>query len=447
MSTQTPSAVAWPAWEDPAFYVQDRDVMHASMAAQRREAPVYWYEPPGFPRGFWVLSKWEHQRFVGSNPELFSNRFGFAVGDASDPSVALPQLPAWAQEELARPGLTHAQTRGLIAQGKLSLGDRELKNMMLMDPPRHGEVRSIFMKALRPSLVRGQRARVSELADEFLDEIPPGVETDFVTTVGRIPAALMTELIGVPREMRERFIELAGAHLQAIVITPGKDPEEVRRIEALGAEFRAYIADLLDERRQGDSSANDLVSIIARSELDGEPLSNGVATVYVTHFISAGETTRALLSHLALALAEDPAQRRLLAEQPDLIPNAIEETLRFYPNNWSGCRTALADVEIGGKLIKQDDYVMMAYPSGNRDEDVWERPDAFDITRPFDHDHIAFGHGEHSCPGALLTRVASRGIVERLLARYPDWELAGAPQRWSNPFLQGMTSLPLTFSA
>ncbi len=113
--------------------------------------------------------------------------------------------------------------------------------------------------------------------------------------------------------------------------------------------------------------------------------------------------------------------------------------------NWSGCRTATEQVTIAGQVIEKDDYVMMVYASGNRDEDVWERPDVFDVTRVFDNDHLGFGHGEHSCPGALLTRIFSRAIYERLLARFPDWELAGPPRRIFSPYVQRMASVPLKF--
>src|SRR5207247_3565152 len=111
----------------------------------------------------------------------------------------------------------------------------------------------------------------------------------------------------------------------------------------------------------------------------------------------------------------------------------------------SQCRTATERTDIGGQAIEQGDYVMSVFASGNRDEDVYERPDEFDITRAFEHDHLGFGHGEHSCPGALLTRVDATVILERLIARFPDWELAGIPKRWATPFLQGMTTLPLAF--
>ena len=435
----------WPAWEDAAFYMQEPGAIYASMAAERRAAPVYWYEPPGFATGFWVLSKWEHQRYVGSHPELFSSQYGFAIGDASDPAVVRHQLPEWAREALGKSGLSPAETRRIISLGKLSLGDPEFESLILADPPRHGQIRHIMMKALKPSLVRSLKPRIAEITDEFLDRIEPGAETDFVTTVGRIPAALMTELIGVPREMRDRFIEMASAQMVAITIDPNRDPAEVDRIQRLVGTFHDYCDELLAKRRASAGAGDDLASAIAGSEHDGKPVPHGMAISFIHTFVNAGETTRAHLSFAALALAEHPDQRRLLVERPELIPNAVEESLRYYPLNWSGCRTATQRIEIGGQVIEKGDYVVMAYASANRDEDVWDRPDEFDVTRSFDQDHQSFGYGEHSCPGALLARTDSRAIYERLLARFPDWKLAGPAKRWATPFLQGMTSLPLRF--
>jgi cytochrome P450 len=190
-----------------------------------------------------------------------------------------------------------------------------------------------------------------------------------------------------------------------------------------------------------------LISVVVRSELDGKPVPRSHAIVFITHFVSAGETTRALLSHLAVALGQRPDQRALLLERPELLSNALEETMRFYPVNWTGCRTATQDIEIGGRLIKRGDYVVMAYAAANRDPGAYPNPDDYDITRAFDNDHLGFGHGEHSCPGALLARVDSNAIWERLLIRFADWELAGEPVPWSNPFLRGMTSVPIRFEA
>jgi cytochrome P450 len=326
------------------------------------------------------------------------------------------------------------------------MGDPNFESLILSDPPRHRLIRDIMMKALKPSLVRSQKARIADLTDAFLDEIEPGVTTDFVTSIGRVPAALMTELIGVPPDMRERFIDMSSAQMAAITIDPNRDPQEAERIQRSAAAFHDYCDELLAERRASGGAGDDLVSVIARSEWDGAPVPDGMAISFIHTFVNAGETTRAHLSFAALTLAEHPEQRRLLAREPELIRNAVEEVLRFRPLNWTGCRTAVEDVELGGQQIKAGDYVVMAYASANRDEDVWERPDEFDVTRAFDHDHQGFGYGEHSCPGALLARTDSTVIQERLLTRFPDWELAGVPIRWANPFIQGMTSVPLRFA-
>jgi cytochrome P450 len=447
MATTTPGTdVKWPAWEDPAFYNQEPEIMSASIAVQRRAAPVFWYEPPGYPTGLWVLTKWEDQRFVASHPKLFSSQYGYAIGDASDPSTIIHTLPEWARQALNKPGLSPAESRRVIAKAKASMGDPDLENTMQTDPPRHGEIRDVLMKALRPSLVRSLRARMAEIADEFLDKIEPGAEVDFVKTVGRIPAALMTELIGVPRDMRDRFIEMASAQIVALTIDPNRDAAEIERIRQLVEEFHAYCEELLADRRARGGTGNDLVSIIAQSTLDGGPVPHGLAISHIHTFVLAGETTRSHLSFAAMALAQHPDQRRLLAARPELIPNAMEESLRYYPLNWSGCRTATQQVELGGQLITKDDFVVMAYVSANRDDDVWDRPDEFDVTRTFDKDHLSFGYGEHSCPGALLARTDSTIIYQRLLARFPDWELTAPPEQWATPFLQGMTSLPLTFN-
>ena len=446
MTTAEDTTVSWPAWEDAAFYNQEPDAIYASMAAQRHAAPVHWYHPAGYPTGFWVLSKYEHQRFVGSHPDLFSSQYGFAIGDASDPATVMHQLPDWARERIESGTLSPAEIRRTIAHGKLSMGDPDFESLMISDPPRHAQIRNILMKALRPSLVRAQKPRIAELTDEFLGRIEAGHEVDFVKTVGEVPAALMTELIGVPRDMRERFIEMASAQMLAITINPDMDPAEAERIRKAVGEFHGYCGQLLSERRAAGATGDDLVSCIARSEHDGRPVPLGMAISFIHTFVNAGETTRSLLSFIMQLLAQHPDQRQLLAERPELVTGAVEETLRYNPLNWSGCRTATQDIELGGQLIRKDDYVVMAYASANRDEDVWPAPDDYDITRSFDHDHQGFGYGEHSCPGALLARTDSVSILERVVARFPEWEPAGPAVRWANPFIQGMASLPLRFS-
>jgi cytochrome P450 len=445
VTTATVNGVEWPRWEDPAFYLQDSEVVQASMGAARRGARIYWYEGENMTSGAWVLSRWEDIRYVGSHPELFCNGNGFLIGDASAPEQVSDQLPAWAREQLGVPGLTPAQQRAVIVRAKLSMGDPDLENIAYLDPPRHGEVRRVFTGALKPSLVRKQRARLGELADEVLDEVAPGVEFDFAKTFGLIPNTLMTELIGVPRDERERFIALASEHLNAVAVSAGKDPEAVAQAERLAGDFRSYIEKLLDERRAAGGGGDDLVSIVARAQLSDGPVPHSMAVAFVSFFINSGETTRSLMSHLALCLDGHPAQRKLLVENPDLLGNALQETMRWYPVNWTHCRTATRRTEIAGQTIERDDFMIVAYASANRDEGVFDHANEYDITRPFERDHLGFGYGEHGCPGRLLAEVVNQTIWERILARFSSWELVGEPQTFSTPFIRGVLSMPIKF--
>ncbi len=333
----------------------------------------------------------------------------------------------------------------MIVRAKLSLGDPELENIAYLDPPRHNQVRKVLSGALKPSLVRSLKPRIAELADEVLDGIEPGEEVDFVKTLGRIPTTLMTELIGVPRDTRERFIELASEHLNAVAVRPGRTPEEVEQAERMAAQFLDYIKELLAERKAA-GTGDDLVSVVARSEIDGSPVPQSMAMAFISFFINSGETTRALLSHMAMCLAAHPDQRSVLLEQPELLGNAIEETMRYYPVNWTHCRTALEATEIAGQSVEREDYLVVAYASANRDDDVYEHPDEYDITRSFPIDHLGFGHGEHGCPGRVQATTIVRGVWERILARFSDWELVGDPQTFSTPFIRGVVSLPIRFS-
>ena len=130
-----------------------------------------------------------------------------------------------------------------------------------------------------------------------------------------------------------------------------------------------------------------------------------------------------------------------MRENPALAGAAVQETLRYYPHVWCQARTAMERVELGGRTIEPGDYVVMVLPSGNRDEEVWERPGEFDVRREFKVPQMTFGWGEHHCPGNPLARTEGRIFVERLLARHPDYEVLGEPERFTTPFLHGLRRL------
>ena len=257
-------------------------------------------------------------------------------------------------------------------------------------------------------------------------------------SIGQIPAALMTELIGVPRDMRERFIEMSSAQMLAITINPDMDPDEATRIQRQVEEFHDYCEELLTDRQASGAEGDDLVSCIARSKHDGGPVPLGMAISFIHTFVNAGETTRSLVSFIMLLLAQHPDQRRLLVERPELVANAVEESLRFNPLNWSGCRTATQDVELGGSSIKKDDYVVMAYASGNRDEDIWDRPDDYDVTRSFDKPTTrGSATASTPVPGALLARTDSVTILEHAPGPVPELGAGGATGALGQPVPPG----------
>ena len=141
--------------------------------------------------------------------------------------------------------------------------------------------------------------------------------------------------------------------------------------------------------------------------------------------VAGNETTRGLIADAAKLLFEHPDQRRLLADDPELLPSAVEEFLRFQSPVTHMCRTALADTELRGRQIARGDYLCMLYPAANRDEEIWDRADELDVTRAPDPGHLAFGFAEHFCLGASLARREIRLVLGELLQRYPNYELVG----------------------
>ena len=181
------------------------------------------------------------------------------------------------------------------------------------------------------------------------------------------------------------------------------------------------------------------------AEVEGEPVTTREAVGYLLALLVAGnETTRHLVSGGTRALAEHPDQRALLVREPARIAGAVEECLRWVTPIQVFGRTATRATELGGQPIAEGDFVVMLYASANRDEDAFG-PTAgeFDVTRPIDAQHLAFGFGEHLCVGAALARLEGRVFLEELLARFPDYELTGEPELSRSTLVRGATRMPV----
>jgi cytochrome P450 len=181
------------------------------------------------------------------------------------------------------------------------------------------------------------------------------------------------------------------------------------------------------------------------AEVAGEPVTTPEAVGYLLTLLVAGnETTRHLVSGSVATLAEHPDQRALLAREPQRIAGAVEECLRWVTPVQAFGRTATRDTEIRGVPVPAGDFVVMLYASANRDEDAFgPTADRFDVTRPVDAQHVAFGFGEHLCVGASLARLEGRVLLEELLARFPDYALTAAPELTRSTLVRGATRMPL----
>ncbi|MEA2402693.1 MAG: hypothetical protein QOK00_3096, partial [Thermoleophilaceae bacterium] len=198
---------------------------------------------------------------------------------------------------------------------------------------------------------------------------------------------------------------------------------------------------LIAERRERPT--DDLTSVLVNSEVDGEQLEEHEIVMGFFLLVAAGnDSTKATYCSGMRALMENPEQRRLLLDDPALIPAAVEESLRMFPAFAHFRRTATRDTELAGQPIREGDKVVMWYVSSNRDESRYEQPDRFDVTRATEHQAFGAG-GRHFCLGAALARLELRILLEETLARYPGMELAGTPQYAESPFVNQLKTLPV----
>jgi cytochrome P450 len=284
--------------------------------------------------------------------------------------------------------------------------------MVNMDPPRHTRLRRLVSRAFTPRRVETWRPRVTEVTEALLDDLisrePP---TEFVAVFARpLPVRIICDLLGVPHEDRERFSSWSYALLSTTALSG-----EARG--AASAEFAAYVAHFIDERRRHPGTA--LIDELINVRDEGGALTEGELLRMTVSLIIAGhETTVSVLTKGLLLLLRHPRQFELLATDPARVPGAVEEILRFdVPNDGTLLRVAKQDVPLGSGTVHKGEAVLPLLSAADRDADAFPDPDRFDITRS-GNPHVAFGHGPHFCLGAHLARlelqVALGGLVRRL---------------------------------
>jgi cytochrome P450 len=302
--------------------------------------------------------------------------------------------------------------------------------MVNMDAPDHLKYRHITQGWFTPQKLQSLETRIRVIAREAVDRLAShGSECDFARDVALLyPLRVVMEILGVPEQDEPRMLKLT----QEIF---GSDDEDLRR--------EAYFAGLTEARRA--EPRDDIASIIAHAEIDGAPMGYSEAMSYYVIIATAGhDTTSSSTSGAIWALCEHPGEFRKVKADRSLIPKLVEEAVRYTTPVQHFMRSATVDTQIRGRTIAKGDRLMLCYPSGNRDEEVFDEPDRFRLDRDATR-HVAFGHGAHICLGQHLVRLEMRIFFEELLERLESIELAGVPRRSASTFVGGPKTVPIRF--
>ena len=382
---------------DGHFYVRDP---HRHFQWMREHAPVYW-DAIG---GVWGVTLHEDIMTISKDPETFCSRF------SSRPDQ--PPFPS----------------------------------MINIDDPDHKRRRNLVNKGFSVRRVQDHEPKIREICDQLIDRVAPKGECDFVRDIAApLPMMVIGDLLGVEPADHDKLLRWSEEFLLATSATAS--PEVAQGAMRAFEEYAEYSRRVVADRHK--HPRNDLMSVLTHAEIDGERLSDDeILQEGLLILVGGDETTRHVISGGMEQLIRHPAQRRTLIDAPATIPTAVEEMLRWVTPIQNMNRTATCTLELRGQTIHEGDKVLLLYPSGNRDERVFDRPFEFDATRQ-PNNHVAFGgYGAHFCLGASLARLELRVMFETLLRRLPDLELVNEeplPLRPSN-FIVGIESMPVSFA-
>ena len=380
---------------------------HAELAELRATSPVCWQEIPGQP-GFWAVLKHADVIRVAREPQLFSASEGGIMLEDAHPA------------QLER-----------------------MRNMLLaMDPPRHTDYRRPLLPSFKATVMAGLEGRVRAICREIFDRVGDG-DVEFVHDVtSSLPSQVVGELVGIPEEDWPKI------HRWSEMSTSNQDPD-FHHEDEVGGEvvdpvmaMAMYAIEFAGRRRQEDPR-EDLATLILGTEFSGTLMTDVDFGSFFVQLVTAGnDTTKTMLSSGLLALLQHPDQLAELRADPSLVEGAVEEILRWANPLHYFRRTATADTELRGVEIAAGDKVAMYYTSANRDEDVFEDSQRFDIHR-HPNPHLSFGIAEHYCLGVHLARLEGRVFFEELLAAYPSIELTGEPVRTRSNLNNALKHLPI----
>lgn len=323
-------------------------------------------------------------------------------------------------------------------------------SMLGQDPPEHTRLRSLVSQAFTPRMIRQLEPRMREIAAELIDAAVEKGEVDFVEALTYpLPVIVIAEIIGVPAEDRARFklwSDRAVASLGSGLFAP-PSPERMAELGQLFSQMGDYFGALAEERRR--TPREDLLTGLVQASYEGSKLTHEeMIRMLVLLLVAGNETTTTLIGNSVLELLDHPDQLARLRAEPDLLPLAVDEVMRFSSPVQLDPRVAVRDVEVRGVPVRQGQIVVSWIGSANRDEEVFPAADRFDVGREENH-HIGFGFGPHYCLGASLARLETQVALSTLLAKTRSFERTTSeplPLHESIVF-RGVTSLPLRLAA
>ncbi|MEP5764111.1 MAG: cytochrome P450 [Halieaceae bacterium] len=376
----------------------------AAMDRLRSECPVFRHPHPD-GGDYWLLTRHADVVAVSRDHRTFSSERGFVMVD---------DLPDDILEQVR-------------------------SQLLGMDPPRHGPIRRLVISRFTKSMLAQMEPRVRELCRDIFARPEARGDCDFVDDVaGRLPTAVIGEMMGVPPDMWEQM------RIWSDMQTSGDDPDlgaSAEEIQQASIEMGSYGYQLACERRE--QGGDDLTSLLVNVEVDGEKISEiEFASLFVQITVAGNETTRGLIAGGMQQLIEQPELYRELEQNPQAIPAAVEEMLRFCCPLHYFRRTATADTAIGEQPVAENDRVVMMYSAANRDPEVFRDPHRFDITRQ-DNPHLAFGYGIHLCLGANLARLEARVFFEEFFRAYAGIESLGPVRRIRSNMVNGPKAMPV----
>jgi len=333
-------------------------------------------------------------------------------------------------------------------------GNTMIKTLIDMDGAEHGAYRDLTAAWFQPGNLKKLEGRVRELARNAVDQMmATGGECDFVNEIAlHYPLLVIMEILGLPDADEPLMLKLTQELFGATDPELNErgtgsqnvkdDDQEIDMTTIL--ELMAYFQALTEDRRR--QPTDDLTSLIANARIDGAPMPDMETMGYYIITATAGhDTTSSSTAGAMWKLAENPDQLRLVKENPALIGGLIDEAIRWFSPVNHFMRTATQDTEIAGQPIAKGEWLMLSWLSANRDESVFEDPDAFRVDRKPNR-HVAFGYGPHLCLGQYLARMEMRILFEELLPRLRHVELAGEPAMSEAVFVNGPKRLPIRFT-